>query len=100
MFRFIPRRFLFHAGACLQEGSAKVVKSSCPAGTVLNVNVKKSGKDPVALEDNEYPAWLWEVLDPEAQAKKLAQDPLKLRKKLIRKANRSKIKQNNFLQQL
>lgn len=99
MFRLIPRRF-FSAGLFLQQESSRVVKSSCPAGTVLNLNVKKSGKDPIALEDHEYPAWLWEVLDKEAQARKLAEDPLKLRKKQIRKANRARIKQNNFLQQL
>lgn len=100
MFRFVPKRLFSNCRVFLQETPSTIVKSSCPAGTVLSVNVKKSGKDPVALEDSEYPAWLWEVLDPEAQARKLAEDPMKLRKKQIRKANRMKIKQNNFLQQL
>lgn len=78
----------------------QAIKSSCPAGTVINLNTKKSGKDPVALEDNEYPDWLWEVLNPEAQMKKLQADPMKLRKKQLRKANRERIKQNNFLKQI
>lgn len=78
----------------------QAIKSSCPAGTVININTKKSGKDPVALEDNEYPDWLWEVLNPEAQMKKLQADPMKLRKKQLRKANRERIKQNNFLKQI
>lgn len=74
--------------------------SSCPAGTSLNLNIKKSGKDPVALADEEYPEWLQTVLDKEAQASKLAEDPMKLRKSQIRNNNRANIKQNNFLKQL
>lgn len=46
-----------------------LVKSSCPAGTVLKgLNFTKGKQDPVALEDSEYPAWLWSVLG-EAEAK-------------------------------
>lgn len=38
--------------------------SSCPAGTVLNgLNYFKGKADPVALPDEEYPAWLWTCLD-------------------------------------
>lgn len=37
--------------------------SSVPAGTVLKgLNFMKNRQDPVALEDGEYPDWLWEVL--------------------------------------
>ncbi|SJM83080.1 related to 54S ribosomal protein L37, mitochondrial [Zygosaccharomyces bailii] len=95
LLRYVPRRFLFSSPATFQ-----VVKSSCPAGTVINVNTRKSGKEPIALEDKEYPDWLWEVLDPEAQARKLQADPLKARKKQLRKTNRDKVKQNNFLKQI
>lgn len=95
LLRLFPRRFISSSPALGQT-----VKSSCPAGTVINVNTKKSGKDPVALEDSEYPDWLWDVLNPEAQMKKLQADPMKLRKKQLRKANRDKIKQNNFLKQI
>ncbi|CAR29945.1 hypothetical protein ZYGR_0AD06360 [Zygosaccharomyces rouxii] len=95
LLRLFPRRFVSTSPVLGQA-----VKSSCPAGTIINVNTKKSGKDPVALEDNEYPDWLWEVLDPEAQMKKLQADPMKLRKKQLRKDNREKIKQNNFLKQI
>jgi large subunit ribosomal protein L54 len=39
-------------------------KSSCPEGTILTgLNYLKSGSDPVALKDEEYPAWLWDCLD-------------------------------------
>jgi large subunit ribosomal protein L54 len=40
------------------------VQSSVPAGTVLKgLNFYKDKQDPVALADEEYPAWLWRVLD-------------------------------------
>ncbi|KAJ2547581.1 hypothetical protein EV175_005163 [Coemansia sp. RSA 1933] len=38
--------------------------SSAPHGTVLKgLNIYKEGKDPVALKDEEYPEWLWTILD-------------------------------------
>ncbi|KAF4947030.1 hypothetical protein FSARC_14059 [Fusarium sarcochroum] len=43
---------------------APASRSSCPAGTVLNgLNYFKSGQDPVAKKDEEYPEWLWSCLD-------------------------------------
>jgi len=39
-------------------------RSSVPAGTKLNgINYFKNKSDPIALEDHEYPSWLWRVLD-------------------------------------
>ncbi|EGX91354.1 ribosomal protein L37 [Cordyceps militaris CM01] len=39
-------------------------KSSCPEGTILTgLNFTKSGSDPVAKRDEEYPEWLWSCLD-------------------------------------
>ncbi|SCU97105.1 LAME_0F18536g1_1 [Lachancea meyersii CBS 8951] len=100
--RFTPvlrvRSFSTSRGVLQQaKTGSEAALSSCPAGTVLNLQIKKSGKEPVALEDHEYPEWLWSVLDPKAQLKKLQQDPLKMRKKQLRSANRDKIKQSNFL---
>ncbi|KAI9502988.1 mitochondrial ribosomal protein L37-domain-containing protein, partial [Coemansia spiralis] len=38
--------------------------SSAPHGTVLKgLNIYKEGSDPVALKDEEYPEWLWTLLD-------------------------------------
>ncbi|CAO3649149.1 unnamed protein product [Cunninghamella echinulata] len=35
--------------------------SSVAAGTPLKgINFLKEGKDPIALEDHEYPMWLWD----------------------------------------
>lgn len=39
-------------------------RSICPEGTVLSgLNFSKSGQDPVAKKDEEYPEWLWSCLD-------------------------------------
>ncbi|CUM56934.1 uncharacterized protein AC631_01524 [Debaryomyces fabryi] len=74
------------------------VKSSCKAGTVLNLKMKKSGDEPVALEDHEYPEWLWDCLDKEKLDSKLKEtDFMKWRRKQITKANTAKINNNNFL---
>ncbi|GAB7357270.1 hypothetical protein MBLNU459_g8242t1 [Dothideomycetes sp. NU459] len=48
------------------------VKSSVAAGTVLKgLNFIKGKQDPVALEDSEYPSWLWGILS-EGEAKTAA----------------------------
>lgn len=72
--------------------------SSCVAGTVLNLKVRKAGDEPVALEDSEYPEWLWTILDKEGNDAKLKRDDImKWRKIQLNKANALKIKANNFL---
>ena len=39
------------------------VQSSAPAGTALKgLNFMKGKQDPVAMEEHEYPEWLWGVL--------------------------------------
>lgn len=41
------------------------LKSICPAGTTFKgLNVLKDGKDPVAMEDEKYPNWVWKLLEP------------------------------------
>lgn len=78
--------------------SPAVVKSSVPAGTVLKgCNVRKNGEDPVALPDDQYPEWLWDLLDPEIQDRKLKMDPVRYARKQRREENRRKIKEQNFL---
>ncbi|GMM52251.1 mitochondrial 54S ribosomal protein YmL37 [Starmerella bacillaris] len=77
------------------------IQSFVKAGTKLKgCNVRKNGNDPIALEDHEYPAWLWELLDPAAQQAKLDADPLLAAKKERRRANRIKIKESNFASKL
>lgn len=77
------------------------IKSSCPAGTVLNLKVRKNGDEPVALEDKEYPEWLWDTLDKSKMDEQLKeQDLMKWRRKQLHKQNTSKINNNNFLSKL
>ena len=77
------------------------VKSSCKAGTVLNLKVRKNGDEPVALEDSEYPEWLWEMLDKkQINADLKANDFMKWRRRQLRKENTKKINNNNFLSKM
>ena len=63
------------------------VKSICEAGTVMKgLNIMKSGTDPVALPEEEYPPFLWTLLET---------DNIGDRKE-ARKANRAQIKRKNF----
>ncbi|KAK5174116.1 uncharacterized protein LTR77_001196 [Saxophila tyrrhenica] len=46
-----------------QSKQPAAVQSSVPAGTVLKgLNFMKNKQDPIAMEDHEYPAWLWGAL--------------------------------------
>ncbi|KAF3985767.1 hypothetical protein FT663_04169 [Candidozyma haemuli var. vulneris] len=81
--------------------SAAVKQSICPAGTVLNLKIRKSGDEPVALKDEEYPEWLWDCLDKKKLDDQLKEtDIMKWRKKQLNKANCAKIKNNNFVSQM
>lgn len=110
MFKAYSSRLLSTYRPLLQKAAAEATKteakSSCAVGTNLNLGIKKGKAGPVALEDSEYPPWLWIVLDghkklgKEAQSKLTADESLDLRRKNLRKENRSKIKQNNFISQL
>ncbi|KAE8144474.1 mitochondrial ribosomal protein L37-domain-containing protein [Aspergillus avenaceus] len=67
-----------------KKPAAERPPSSCAAGTTLNgLNYFKNKPDVVALEDSEYPEWLWSLLD---DAKKQSKseggvDPSTLNKK-------------------
>ncbi|KAL2829738.1 mitochondrial ribosomal protein L37-domain-containing protein [Aspergillus cavernicola] len=58
-------------------------ESYCTPGTKLNgLNYFKNKPEVVALEDSEYPEWLWSLLDnPNKEAKKGGVDPSTLNKK-------------------
>ncbi|KAL6938033.1 hypothetical protein ACO0RG_004561 [Hanseniaspora osmophila] len=96
------KRTFSQCSASLQNSTpTKTVVSSRKAGTPLNLKIKKTGNEPVALEDSEYPAWLWSVLEekvPETIPSNISkEEQFALRKKQLRSANRQKIKSNNFL---
>ncbi|KAJ2958628.1 hypothetical protein NQZ79_g5802 [Umbelopsis isabellina] len=72
-----------------------VVASSAPQGTVLKgINYLKEGKDPVALDDVEYPEWLWELLDEKKQKQKSSKPA---NRQYHRKQNRDAIRASNFM---
>ncbi|EJS44709.1 mrpl37p [Saccharomyces arboricola H-6] len=102
--RSLGSRWISTSRILYNKQAVNAAVSSCSAGTSLNLNIWKSGKDAVALEDKEYPSWLWSVLGSKQTDEHAAKDPegeaLLKRRKNIRKANRQRIKQNNFLSQL
>ena len=70
--------------------------SSCPPGTILTGLNYLKGKTPVvALPDEEYPPWLWKLLEP----RKLVDDGPggKMEKIRLRKENRQRIRDQNLL---
>jgi hypothetical protein len=69
--------------------------SSVAAGVELKgINFLKDGKDPVALEDSEYPMWLWDLLDEKKQKQKTTKP---VNRQFHRKKNRDAIKLSNFM---
>ncbi|KAG0309024.1 39S ribosomal protein L37, mitochondrial [Dissophora globulifera] len=73
----------------------RTVVSSVPEGSALKgLNYMKDGKDPLALADSAYPEWLWDIVDPEVRAARVA-DPLD--KKHHKEARRQRIKAENFI---
>ncbi|KAK6903700.1 50S small subunit ribosomal protein L37 [Kwoniella mangroviensis CBS 10435] len=89
--------------------SSKVV-SSVPAGTKLTgLSILKDKPDPVALEDDEYPPWLWTLLEDTSKAHKAAENQVELHKegdkgfdvnkekRKLKNLNREKIKASNYL---
>lgn len=58
--------------------------SICPAGTPLNLKIKVNQEEPVALEDKDYPDWLWTIMEEEKITKDISpEDELKIRKRNI-----------------
>lgn len=57
-------------GAAVKAKAKLVIPDSiAPAGTPLTgLNYLKGRDDPLALEESEYPEWLWRVLDKQADA--------------------------------
>lgn len=78
-----------------------LLESSCKEGTKINLNVYKNGKPIVALKDEEYPEWLWGLLDKDLQMEELKnEDWFKYNRKIIKKKNIERIKMNNFMQNM
>lgn len=64
--------------------------SSCQPGTTLKgLNIIAGKSDPVALKDEEYPEWLWKLLDK-------PEEPSELSLKALRKQSKAKILFNSM----
>ncbi|KAL7283748.1 hypothetical protein ACG7TL_003185 [Trametes sanguinea] len=76
--------------------TAAVAKSSCAENTVLvGVNYLKGQPEVLAMPDEAYPPWLWTLLQP----KEIPDDGPggKGEKIRLRKANRQRIRDQNFM---
>ncbi|KAK9478099.1 mitochondrial ribosomal protein L37-domain-containing protein [Lipomyces japonicus] len=81
----------------VRESKKRVPSIALPGTRLRGCNIRAKQEDPVALPDEEYPDWLWDILDEEAQQKKLDADPEKKARKEWRKKAREAIKTRNFL---
>ncbi|WVW78414.1 hypothetical protein I302_100368 [Kwoniella bestiolae CBS 10118] len=92
------------------KAKSSKVASSVPAGTKLTgLSILKDKPDPVALEDEEYPPWLWTLLEDTSKAHKAAENQVELHKegdkafdvnkekRKLKNLNREKIKASNYL---
>ncbi|KAL5339252.1 mitochondrial ribosomal protein L37-domain-containing protein [Aspergillus crustosus] len=79
-----------HVGVDTQHKAAQRPASSCPPGTRLSgLNYFKNKPEVVALDDSEYPEWLWSLLeDSQKSAKKGGVDPSTLNKAQRKKYDR------------
>ncbi|KAI0949995.1 hypothetical protein AcV7_008599 [Taiwanofungus camphoratus] len=79
------------------EGAIEIIaKSSCPENTVLGGLAWLKNQSPIlALPDDAYPSWLWTLLD----RKELPDDGPggKAEKYKLRKQNRQRIRDQNFM---
>ena len=72
--------------------------SICPAGTLLNLKIKNKQDEPVALEDSEYPEWLWTITDEIAVKPGMTvEEELTARKIVINHQRRTQIRKTNDL---
>lgn len=72
----------------------EVPLSSCPAGTVLTgLNYLKSQPPVLAMPDEDYPAWLWNLTKPKTYE---GSDPgSEGEKRRLRKENRQHLRDKN-----
>lgn len=70
-----------------------MLKSSCAENTVLTGLAYLKGQSPViARPDDAYPPWLWTLLEP-----RTFDDEGKAEKYKLRKENRQRIREQNFM---
>lgn len=79
--------------------SRATLESACKEGTKINLNIYKNAQPIIAKKDEEYPEWLWTLLDKDLQLEQLKnEDWFRYNRKLIKKQNVARIKMTNFMQ--
>ena len=89
-------RSLSELAPALTEPEPESGKSCCPEGTVLTgLNWLKDQPPVIAKADEVYPEWLWTILKP----KPIPNDGPggKGERMLMRKQNRARIREQNFM---
>ncbi|KAI3650196.1 hypothetical protein MP228_004934 [Amoeboaphelidium protococcarum] len=84
--RFILSRLRYSTQLNAQQQNGKVIaqKSACSEGTVMTgLNIFTGQQDPVAMKDEDYPEYLWTLLDQ----KPIEELPIKVQIKKLRKAH-------------
>lgn len=72
--------------------------SACPKDTVMpGLNWLKGQEPVVALADDEYPPWLWTILEPRKYSKEEMQPGEKGHQAKLRTERRAKIRLSNFM---
>ncbi|WWD21529.1 hypothetical protein CI109_106015 [Kwoniella shandongensis] len=89
--------------------TAKALSSCLPGTTLTGLSILKDKPDPVALPDDQYPTWLWTLLDDTSKAHKAVENEVHLsqegqqgfdvvkEKRKLKNLNREKIKASNYL---
>ncbi|KAJ2785928.1 hypothetical protein GGI15_001768 [Coemansia interrupta] len=81
------------SGQATEQAKRAVVSSAAPGSVLKGLNIYKDGKDPVALKDEEYPEWLWTLLDEVPHEQKPEKERQRLeRSRAIKEANFMKSK--------
>ncbi|KAF8630452.1 hypothetical protein AX17_005429 [Amanita inopinata Kibby_2008] len=77
-------------------GATAVPQSSCPADTILpGINYLKGQPPVLALADDQYPDWLWTVLEPKVWPEDGPGG--KAERARRRQENKQRIKERNFM---
>lgn len=94
----------YHNPTPVTTPTAPRAKSAAPAGTVLKgLGFLQNKPQPVALPDEEYPSWLWSLLDADSGIKPgkkvevhIKGESVSLDKRELRKKNRDSIRVSRF----
>ncbi|GMG22917.1 unnamed protein product [Ambrosiozyma monospora] len=78
-----------------------LAESSCKEGTEIKLNIYKAGKPILAKKDEEYPEWLWTLMDKDLQLEQLKNENyFKYQRKLIKQKSVQHCKHNNFMEKM